>query len=206
MVKTSDKTFKTAVRILKKGGVIVYPTDTVYGLGVDATNPEAVDRLCHIKERHGRPISIIVSNRSMADKYVRFSKLAEKVFEKFIPGQITIILPLRKFVPEGIQMVSANTGMLGIRIPDNKIPAELVDKLKNPITTSSANPKGGLSSFSVEQAREQFADRKVELQPDFYFCGEAMQSGKPSTLVAINGNEIQIIREGIITKEEILSA
>lgn len=200
-----DKDIKSAVRTLKKGGVIVYPTDTVYGLGADATNTEGVLRLCQIKERFNKPISITVSDLEMAEKYVKFSKLAEKIFQKFMPGAITVILPMKKFVPQTISMLSANTGMLGIRIPNNKISAEIVSRLGSPITTSSANPRGGLSSVSVEQAREQFAGRDPEFQPDFYLCGGTIQCGKPSTIVAVDRDRVEIIRQGAIAQEEILS-
>ncbi|MDD2935351.1 MAG: L-threonylcarbamoyladenylate synthase [Candidatus Pacebacteria bacterium] len=200
-----DKNIKSAVRVLKKGGVIVYPTDTVYGLGADATNIEGILRLCQIKERFNRPISIAVSDLEMAERYVKFSKLAEKIFQKFMPGAVTMILPMKKFVPQTISMLSANTGMLGIRIPNNKISTEIIERLGNPITTSSANPRGGLSSVSVEQAREQFACKDPEFQPDFYLCGGTMQSGKPSTLVTVVKDKIEIIRQGAIAQEEILS-
>lgn len=205
-METREKQIKTAIRVLKKGGAIVYPTDTVYGLGVDATNIEAVNRSNEMKNRKNQPVLMIVSDIEMAEEYVIFSDMAKKIFEKFMPGQVTLVLPLKKFVSDSIEILSAGTGTLGIRIPNNQTAVELVEKLGKPITSTSANLRGEVVCYSTDDCREQFEKNVHDLRPDFYFDEGILKSTPPSTIVIIIRNKIEIIREGLITRKEIFSA
>lgn len=191
------------IEILRNGGSVVYPTDTVYGIAVDATNTEAVKNLYKIKERTGQPTHVVVSNLGMAKEYAVFSKTAEKFFNKFFPGPITLILPLKKDIPDSFKILSANTKTIGIRIPNNKTTMDIVEKLERPITTPSANPKGGVAPLTIKESMVQFEDKKHK--PDFYLDGGELKKNNPSTMVKIVEDVVVIIREGPITKEEIIN-
>src|SRR3989344_2970839 len=150
IIKADKNGVKLAVKYLKAGKAVVYPTDTAYGLGVDATNAQAVKKMRLIKERGRKPVHVIVDSLPMAKKYVVFTRAEEKIFRKFLPGRLTMVLPLtpavsRKGRGSGFGLLSAGTGALGIRVPDNQVALALSRMLKKPITTSSANPSAHLS-------------------------------------------------------------
>src|SRR3989344_5041665 len=136
----TDMNIDLATWHLKSGQAVVYPTDTANGRGVDATNARAIKKLLKIKQRRAQPTHIVVSSLVMAKKYAVFSKFAEKLFKMFLPGPLTLAL----------ELLSAGTGTIGIRMPDNKIALSLVKKLKHHITTPSANPKGGHVPYTIQ--------------------------------------------------------
>lgn len=210
-----------AVRALKLGKAVVYPTDTAYGLGVDATNPQAVAKLWRIKERGDKPIHLIVSDLKMARRYAIIDAWSEKLFRRLTPGPITIVLPLRPLLNLPLMRgrkrgghsnswlkLSAGTGTIGIRIPDNKIALRLVKKLGRPITTTSANPShritGGTTPYSLEHSFKQF--RGTKYQPDLYLDGGVLPKRKTSTIVSVSGGRIKIFREGPISTKQIAKA
>jgi L-threonylcarbamoyladenylate synthase len=191
----------SAIFALKKGKSLVYPTDTAYGLGVDATNPKAVEKLLSIKGRVNQPVSIVVSSKPMAERYVEFSPLAEKIFAKLMPGRLTIVLPLKQRVTRVIKDLAAETNALGIRMPDHRTALKLSEGLGRPITTTSANPKGGETPYSVEDSLSQFAE--AESQPEFYLDEGHLPHNQPSTIVKVEGDRLEILREGPISEEQI---
>lgn len=193
---------KQALTELKRGKSVVYPTDTAYGLGVDATNLKAVSRLYKIKGRTKQATHIAVSDLTMAKKYVEFSKIAEKIFKKLLPGPLTLILPLKKSAPPSIKKLSGGTDTLGIRMPDCGTALNLVKRLKRPLTTPSANPKGGEAPYAAAAAFNQFYGRKY--QPDFYLDAGLLAKTKPSTLLTLSNGQLAVLRAGPITKKEIL--
>ena len=106
----------SAVKILQAGGLIIFPTETCYGAGVDATNPQAVNKLLAYKtRREGKPLSIAVTDKTMASKYVKLNTTAVNLYTKFLPGPLTIVSRARHQVATGIE---SETGTLAIRIPD----------------------------------------------------------------------------------------
>src|SRR3989344_4795909 len=118
---------KLALKYLKAGKAIVFPTDTAYALGVDVTNARAVKRLYKIKQRRpAKPVHIVVADLKMAKKYARFTPAAEKLFKKFMPGALTLILESRMSNIEYGRLLEAGTGTIGIRMPKNKIALALV--------------------------------------------------------------------------------
>lgn len=201
---------------------MVFPTDTAYGLGVDATNSKAVMRLFKIKKRRPtKPVHIVVSGFAMAKRYAKFSPQAEKLFRKFLPGKLTLILPFKpppsslrarlrrtRSVPpqmgEGssYRTLSAGTGTIGIRMPKDKIALGLVKKLGRPITATSANISSAPTAYSVSQIKWQYRNKK--LKPDFYLDGGKLNKVRPSTMVRLTGSRIEILRRGPITKKQIL--
>ncbi|PIR85236.1 threonylcarbamoyl-AMP synthase [Candidatus Kaiserbacteria bacterium CG10_big_fil_rev_8_21_14_0_10_45_20] len=180
--------------------VILYPTDTLYGLGVDATDPEAVLRLFDLKERElDKPISIVVSDMAMMEEYAEVTPLARKIAETFLPGKVTLVLNARNLAPE----LSAGTGTVGIRIPDHPVPIALVQEMGRPITATSANVSGMKPEMNVKAILKQFGDKQemVDYDDDI---PPSLPESEPSTVVDARGTVLVTLREGAITKEMIL--
>lgn len=138
--RTMKISVEKAVETIKKGGVVVYPTDTVYGLGANALDEKAVKRVFEIKKRDlKKPISIIVRDIEMAKKVASFSKNTEKILKKILPGPVTVILHKKKILPD---ILTGGSKKVGLRIPDCEFTKALMEKLDFPITTTSANISG----------------------------------------------------------------
>ncbi len=190
-----------AIKVLKQGGVVVYPTDTAYGLAVDATNLKAVKKLYRLKGRgFHKPIHVIPSSKQWLIRLVINSAIAENLIKRFWPGPLTLVLPL-KAKGKSWQMLSAGTGTIGIRWPKHKIALELAGKLGKPITTTSANVSGKLSCYSVPEVAKQFA-RSVR-KPDYYIDGGKLKKTKPSTVVSLDKGHVTILRLGPVSETQI---
>ncbi|MEM5797346.1 MAG: L-threonylcarbamoyladenylate synthase [Candidatus Aenigmatarchaeota archaeon] len=195
--KPEKEVIAQAFDILKKNGIVVYPTDTLYGLGANALSKQAIIKVYKVKGRDfKKPLSVAFYSLSQAKKYVKFSRLALKLAKKFLPGPLTIILPMKYKFPKELTSGSRN---LGIRIPDNKIALELVKKCRFPITATSANISGYKDPVSVEDVIKQIGD-KVELILD----GGKCKYSQPSTVVEVNSDEIKFVREGVINKRNLM--
>lgn len=191
------KIIENAARIIKNGGVVVYPTDTLYGLGVNALDGKAVKKLFEIKGRNfNKPISIAFSSLRDAKKYVKFNTVALKLAKKFLPGPLTLILPLKRKLPKRLTL---GKKMIGVRIPDNKIALKLIKKSGVPITATSANLSGGKNPITAKEAMKQVGN-KVDLVIDAGRC----KYKRPSTFVRILGDKIEVIREGVIPKKKLI--
>jgi L-threonylcarbamoyladenylate synthase len=180
-----------ALVTLRRGGVVVYPTETLYGLGVDATNPSALHRLVTLKVRQaGKPISVLVSDAEMLNGIVvEIPKAAGRLMHAFWPGPLTIVLRARAEVSE---VLTAGSGTIGVRISSHPQAAELVRRLGRPLTTPSANPAGARPPVSVEAARAYFGD-----QVDVYVDAGTLPGEPASTVVEMTG-ELRVVREGAI--------
>lgn len=193
-----------AVEALKRGKSVAYPTDTSYGLAVDATNIKAIKKLYRIKQRESKkPVHVIVPSLAYAKKVVKWNNIAAKLVKKFWPGPLTIILGLRG-QGTGYRMLSAGSGFMGVRFPNNKFALDLCKTLGRPITTTSANPPSGIGgddSYSAEAIISQFA--KYKYRPDIIINAGKLPIRKPSTMVKIDGGKIFILRKGPISEKEI---
>lgn len=179
--------------------IILYPTDTVYGLGAVADDPAAIATLKELKGRDGgKPISIAVSDVEMLRKYAEVTPLAERLIKKFLPGKLTIVLNA-KDVLEGL---TAGTGTIGIRIPNNEKALALIKETGKPLTATSANVSGMPTEQTPEKILAQFGD-KASLITQVIDAGELPKS-EPSTVVDARGETPIIIREAAISKEKIL--
>lgn len=138
--KPEKKTIQRVAGIIKRGGVVVYPTDTVCGLGANALDKEAVRKVFEIKGRDFRkPVSIIVRDLGMTKQVASFGKETEKILKKILPGPVTVILYKKKILPD---ILTGGSKKIGIRIPDCEFTKALMEKLDFPITTTSANISG----------------------------------------------------------------
>ena len=188
---------KSSIKMLKEGKILVVPTDTVYGICSDATNEKAVEKIFRIKNRDkNNPLNILVSSVDMAKKYTKnFNKIAETLANKFWPGALTMVFEKNDLIPK---IVTANKETIGVRIPDNEVTLNIINELNLPIACPSANISGRPSGTIIEDIKSDFKDN-VDIYID---CGPS-KIGIESTIVKINENSVEILRQGKITKEEI---
>lgn len=199
--KYHSKIISACVHALKQGKVLAYPTDTSYGLAVDAGNISAIKKLYKIKGRNfNKPVHVVMPSIAYAKKIVKWDKAADKLSRKFFPGPLTLILAL-KAKGVGYRRLSANSGWLGIRLPNNDIAMDLAKYLKRPITTTSANVSGKKDCYSANDIISQFQNQKYK--PDIIINAGKLPQRKPSTLVKIGHDKIEIIRHGPISKKQI---
>ena len=131
-----------AVGIMREGGLVVYPTDTVYGLGTNPFSAEAVERVHNAKRRRGKPLPLLLSDPGQADRVAVVTKKARRLIEEFWPGQLTIVLEARPVVPEPVTL---GTGKVGVRVPESPIARMLAEGLGGAIVGTSANISGAPS-------------------------------------------------------------
>jgi len=194
ILKASASSADECVKALAKGRAVVYPTETVYGLGVDATNRKAVRLLFRIKKRDPKkPTSIAVANLKEAEKIAHFNKLALKLAKKFLPGPLTLVLKAKKSLP-----VLADDGTIGIRIPDSRFTHTLLLKFKKPITATSANISGARSASDLDQIDKQLLE-----MTEIIIDGSRTKYKIGSTVVDATGDEPKILREGAISRKSI---
>ncbi|HEC88402.1 MAG TPA: threonylcarbamoyl-AMP synthase [Thermoplasmata archaeon] len=180
-----------ALEFLSKGKLVVYPTDTLYGLGADVFNRKAVKKIYEVKKRPlSMPISIAVSNIEEIEKYAFMNKISRKIAEEFLPGALTLILKKKKIIPDIIAK-----DKIGLRIPSNEIAIKLAENM--PITATSANIHGGENPWNIEIAKKQLGE-KVAMYIDVGNLKDV-----PSTIVDLSEGKIKILREGAIKKEDI---
>jgi len=188
-----DEIVKEAVKVLSGGGLIVYPTETCYGVGVDATNPNAVEKLFKYKaRREGKPISIAVSDIDMANKYVDINDIARSIYENYLPGPITVVSKGLNKVANGVQ---SEYGTLGVRMPDFSLILDLVRTYGKPITATSANMSYRPRPYSIKQLLKDLPDKQETLIDLIIDAGELPYS-EPSTVVDTTMNSLNIMREG----------
>ncbi len=191
-----DTAIARAAEVLTQGGLIIYPTDTLYGIGADAFSDSAVDALYALKGREpGKPTHCIMSDLEMAARYAVVDDAVRSVAEKYLPGPLTLILRKKLGVEGGI---ARGMETIGIRIPENRLCQELARAFGRPITTPSANKAGIEPKLEFENV---IADLDADLAID---AGPAPRS-KPSTVIDLSSGTPIVLREGAIPAEEILS-
>lgn len=193
------KQVEQAVAALRRGVVVVYPTETLYGLGVDATNEHALHKLVALKGREdGKPISVLVSDDAMLHTVAAsISPAARRLMRRFWPGPLTLALPAR----DGLSpLLTGGGATIGVRCSSHPLAAALVAGLGRPVTTPSANPAGATPPVSLVQARAYFGDAV-----DAYVDGGTLSGGVGSTVVE-PAPEPKIIREGAIPARDIAAA
>lgn len=203
--KNHKKIINLAVKALKAGKVVAFPTDTSYGLACDVTNKAGVKKLYLAKERlPSKPVHIIPPNKAYAKRVVKWNSIAQKLSIKFWPGALTLVLPL-KLNNRSLQIFTGNTENLGLRIPKNKIAQDLSSSLGRPITATSANPSahlsGGYDSYSASDVIKQFS--KQRHKPDIIINAGRLPKVKPSTVLLISAGELKILRKGPVTLKQI---
>jgi L-threonylcarbamoyladenylate synthase len=193
------KTPAEAAKLLRDGQLCAFPTETVYGLGADATNADAVLSIFETKGRpRFNPLIVHCADAAMARRYAEFSPLAE-LLTVFWPGSLTLVLPMR--AGSGVvDLVTGGLATLGLRVPDHPLARQMIADVGRPIAGPSANPSGRLSPTSAEQVREGFGGRVPVLD------GGPCRSGLESTILAVEGERAVQLRPGALPREEIEAA
>jgi L-threonylcarbamoyladenylate synthase len=178
--------------VLNKGGIIIYPTETLYGLGALAVYEDFVEKVFNIKGRfQGKPIPILVRDKEMLFEFAVVTDEASRLIDKFLPGPLTLVLEQKRELP---YLISAGTGKIAIRISGHRFVARLFNFLSDPLTSTSANISGEENIFSFNEIYETF-NSKVELIVD---SGNLPRS-KGSTVVDLTVKPAEMIREGDIS-------
>jgi L-threonylcarbamoyladenylate synthase len=189
-----------AIAALRRGDVIVCPTETVYGLGADALNHEAVEKVFQLKGRDPQnPIPIIVTDQTMLNGLIKkMPPIAEKLVHRFWPGPLTLVLEARPGTPK--QLLN-RTGGIGVRISSHPLASRLVQEFGRPLTATSANPSGRPAATTIRQAENYFA-REIGI----FLDGGELPAQIGSSVVEISEDQIKIIREGEISVAELAAA
>lgn len=189
-----------AVDVIRRGGAVVYPTDTVYGLGVDALRPYALERLFKIKKRPAtKPVPILVRDIEMARKLTFIDKKIERILEAIWPGAVTVVLEKRGIVPA---ILTANQRTIGLRIPDCQVTQVLMEQLDCPLTATSANFSGQPPLLCAEEIIKIF--QKSYPQPDLILDAGCLSPSPPSTVLDLTGPQPKILRVGPVSKKDLL--
>jgi len=180
-----------AARIVKGGGVVAIPTDTVYGLGCDPSSDKAVGRLFEVKNRQAKPVPVLCSSSGVAERLVDLNGVARKLAKVHWPGALTIVAPLKKGGKLS-PLLDQESGYLGVRVPDSDVCLELAGKVGGAITGTSANLSGQPSCRTAAQVIAAL-DGKIQLVID----GGTLR-GKESTVVKVSGGTVEVLREGSV--------
>jgi L-threonylcarbamoyladenylate synthase len=196
-----DACVERAEAVLAQAGVILYPTDTLYGLGADAFLDEAVDKVYAIKGRdEKKPMHCIVADIAMAEQYAEFSDDARLLADSFFPGALTVILPKKPGLEHGI---GRGIRTVGVRIPNNDFCLSLSARLGRPFTATSANTSGQRPHTSVGGALGQLG---LEAGIDLVIDMGELPPSEPSTVVDFSESQPIILREGAIPAVDIWNA
>jgi L-threonylcarbamoyladenylate synthase len=198
IVKADEEGIKYAASVIRKGGVAIYPTETVYGLGCAPSDPDATKRILQIKQRADNPLPLICSSIEMARIIVQFNPTAEKLAKRFWPGPLMLVLPKKLDYPI---WVTRGKNTLGIRVPGSEVSRRLAELSAGVIVSTSANKSGANPPITVQEAINQ-----IGKEVDVVIDGGPSLGQLPSTILDLSGSEMWIIRSGPITGKMITDA
>ncbi len=194
--ETKNHVIEEAVNVLKKGGLVIMPTETMYGAMVDATSKDAVIKLTMYKNRpFGKPFSVAVTNAEMAEKLVHLNKRAKSLYKKYLPGPLTIISKSKGKVAKGVE---SENGNLGIRIPKYNLVLDVVKKLGKPITATSANASYKKRPYEISDILDNLSQKQKDLI-DLIIDAGKLPKNDPSTIIDTTYDDPIILRQGDIT-------
>ncbi len=193
-IVTCDKDgIRKIIKSYENGEIIAFPTDTVYGIGCDPFKKDSITKIYELKKRDGeKRFPILGMSKTELEKIVEFNSDAEKISQKFWPGQVTLLLPIRKEISEKIE----SNGKLAVRVPDNECVLSILKKCKFMIGTS-ANISGEKSILDSNELKMKLPEVDVLVDG-----GKILSSGE-STIIDFNDGELEMIREGSVSKQEI---
>ena len=198
IIRATKVTIQSAAQIVKKGGVIVYPTDTVYGLGCNPFNENAVKRLFKIKGERTKPLPILASNIKEIEKIAQTTETTIKLAKKFWPGPLTMVLPKKSSLSN---TVTCNLGSVAVRVPNHQVALELIRLSGGLLVGTSANKSGKKPSRTALDAAEQIGE-----EVDVILDGGSTPIGASSTVIDLTEERPKILRQGPIEIDDILKA
>jgi len=186
-----------AARIIRNGGVVVFPTRSLYGLGADAFSTKAVNRIFHIKQRPaGKPILVLIKSKDELNRLVALvPPAATAIMEKFWPGRISIVFQTKQGL---LANLTAGTKKIGIRLPGHNVASALVKAACSPITGTSANLSGNAGCFQVNDLDEKIVDGV-----DLILDAGPLKGGVGSTVIDVTGKAPLILRQGELSQKDI---
>lgn len=189
---------KAAAGVLRAGGIILYPTDTLYGLGVDALNTVAIEKLRHLKGREKKkPMSIIVPDVPALRVYANLSDEASALAHKHLPGALTLVLSAREAIPASLTL----HGTIGVRIPNDPFALALAQAFGRPYTATSANRAGHPTQSTPMEIISHFGHASHGI--DLVIDDGSRAGGVPSTVVRCTDNTPVVLREGVLSREDL---
>lgn len=196
ILKITDKNAKAeAVKCLKNGNILIFPTETCYGVGVDAKNPRAVSKVLDYKMRPpGKPVSIAVFSKEKALEYVDLNDSASRLYDNFLPGPVTVISKSKGVVDERLE---SERGTLGIRIPDYPFMLEILKEFDGPVTSTSANSAGKKTPYKISDIFENISKKQMRMIDLVIDAGE-LPHNPPSTVIDTTNEDMTIYRKGLI--------
>ena len=192
-------TIQEAAGVIRKGGVIAFPTRGLYGLGADAFNPQAVERIFKIKRRPAeKPILILIDDPVRTEGLVTtVSGKAAAIMDRFWPGKVTLVFDARAEVPD---YLTARTGKVGIRLAGHPVVAAVAKTFQGPITGTSANLSGRPGCHQIEGLQPEVIE-----QLDLILDAGPLKGGRGSTVVDVTGEVPLVLREGVVSEKEIMA-
>lgn len=191
---------KQGISVLKEGGIVAFPTDTVYSLGASISIVPAVEQVYRVKQRpRQRALPVLLADISQIGEVAEaVPRIARLLAEKFLPGALTLVLPRSESVPD---IVTSGGNTVAVRVPAHPIPVALVRGVGTPVVGTSANLSGQPSALTYEEAHTQLGDKA-----DLIIDGGRCPGGTESTIVDLTGEVPVILREGAISREELNDA
>ncbi len=201
VVTVTDRAIVQAADLLRAGKLVAFPTETVYGLGADATNGIAAAKIFQAKGRpRFNPMIAHVADVAAAGRLVVMTELARRLAEAFWPGPLTLVLK-RSETCAVADLVSAGLPTLAVRVPSHPVARDLLQAVDSPVAAPSANRSGRISPTRAEHVAEQYAD--ADLAPAMILDAGATDVGLESTVVLVDGDELVLLRPGGVTSDEI---
>lgn len=189
--KINEDELENVIKIIENGGVVIFPTDTVYGIAANSLDEEAIKKLFDLKERNdNKPICVLTSSVDKIKKVAYVRDEEQKIIDQYMPGALTIILDKKDNVSD---VLTSNLKTVGVRIPNNEIALGILEKLEYPLATTSANISGKDAAVKKEDLITEF-DGRVDIIID----GGITDLKVSSTIVKLDNNEIKILRQGTI--------
>ncbi len=197
LASDAQQQVETGISILKQGGIVVFPTDTVYGLGACADIPQAVERVYQVKERPpNMALPLLLAHTSQISEVAELvPQIAWLLADKFLPGALTIVLYKSNSVSD---IITAGGKTVAVRVPAHPVPVALAQGLGAPIVGTSANLSGKPSALTAGEVYSQFGD-KIDLVID----GGQCPGGRESTIIDVTGETPVVLREGALSREEL---
>ena len=185
IIKRNKIGVAVAIKVLRAGGVVVYPTDTAYALGGIFNSPKVITKVLKIKKRSDRKFTLVAASLYQVEKFFKLNQPEKKLARKFWPGPLSI----------------AVSAQFAVRVPKDKIARELARGAGRPLIATSANLTGGQTYYDSEKIIKQFIDKKF--QPDLVVNAGKLSHKKTSTIVKVSGSKIEIVRSGAVSRQKI---
>jgi len=197
ILRATAENIQLAAEIVKKGGLVVYPTDTLYGLGCAPLNTEAVKRVFKTKGERKKPLPVLAYSIADAERIAEFGEKAKLIAERFWPGPLTLVLPKKPSLPS---VVTYGKPSVGVRVPKHKVALQLLFLSNGLLIGTSANKTGSNPPRTAQEAAEQIGENV-----DLILDGGKTPIGKSSTVVELSEGIPKLLREGPISINDILN-